>query len=191
MATATMPAPPAPTALLTAEQFAALPDDGRVTELVEGVVIEMPPPSFRHCEVCSNVSWELNSYVRPRGVGRVLTNDTGIVTDRDPDSVRGADVAYFSYERLPRTVRPDPYPEVAPELVFEVRSPSDRTGAVMTKVGEYLDAGVKVVCVFDPERQTVSVHPKDETARVLTVADELTLPEVFPDFRVAVRAFFE
>jgi len=187
MATATMPAP---TALLTAEQFAALPDDGRITELVKGVVIEMPPPSFRHCEVCANVVGELRHYVRSRSLGRVVSNDAGVVTDRDPDSVRGADVAYFSFERLPRTITPDPYPEVAPELVFEVRSPSDRTGALMAKVGEYLDGGVKVVCVVDPQRSIITVHTQDEFARVLTVADELTLPEVFADFRVPVRAFF-
>ena len=82
------------------------------------------------------------------------------------------------------------YPEVAPDLVFEIRSPSDRTRALMAKVVEYLDAGVKVVCIVDPERQTVSVHTQDELARVSTATDELTLPEVFADFRVPVRAFF-
>lgn len=191
MATATLPSPPASPALLTAEQFAALPDDGRITELVKGVVIEMPPPSFQHGKVCSNVGWEVNSYVRPRRLGHVITNDAGVVTERDPDSVRGADVAYFSFERLSKSATPDPYPEVAPELVFEVRSPSDRTGALMTKVGEYLTGGVKVVCVVDPEKRTVSIHTQDEMARVLTADDELTLPEVFPDFRAPVRAFFE
>ena len=187
MATATMPAPPA---LLTAEQFAAMPDDGRRTELVQGVVIEMPPPSFRHGEVCSNVSWVLNSFVRPADIGRVITNDAGVVTERDPDTVRGPDIAYFSYETLARGTRPDPYPEVAPDLAVEVRSPSERTGALMAKVGEYLNAGTKVVCVVDPERNILTVHTQDELARVLTATDELTLPEVFPDFRVAVRAFF-
>lgn len=62
MATATLPTPPA---LLTAEQFAALPDDGRITQLVKGVVIEMPPPSFNHGKTCNNAAWEINSYVRP------------------------------------------------------------------------------------------------------------------------------
>lgn len=188
MATATIPAPPA---LLTAEQFAALPDDGRITELVKGVIVETPPPSFQHGETCANIAGELRQSVKSRQVGRVMSNDAGVVTERAPDSVRGADVAYFSFERLPKSVTPDPYAEVAPELVFEVRSPSDRTGALMAKVVEYLDAGVKVVCVVDPEKQTVSIHTQDEYARVLTAADELTLPEVFPDFRVTVRTFFE
>ena len=35
-------------------------------------------------------------------LGRVVTNDSGIVTQRDPDTVRGADVAYYSYARLPK-----------------------------------------------------------------------------------------
>ena len=191
MATATMPAPPPPTALLTAEQFAAMPDDGRITELVKGVVIEMPPPSALHCYVCLNVGGELRNYVRARDLGRAMSNDMGVVTERDPDTVRGPDVAYFSYETLARDADLHGYPDVAPDLVFEIRSPSDRTRALMAKVVEYLDAGVKVVCIVDPEKQTVNVYTPDEFAHVLTVADELTLPEVFADFRVAVKAFFE
>jgi len=188
MATATMSAP---TALLTAEQFAQLPDDGRRTELVKGVVIEMPPPSFNHGKVCWKAGWIVGNFVVPRDLGHIISNDAGVVTERDPDTVRGPDVAYFSYETLARDARPDPYPEVAPDLAVEVRSPSERTGALMAKVGEYLNGGVKVVCVVDPGRRIVTVHTQDEFARVLTDADELTMTEVFPDFRVPVRAFFE
>ena len=49
---------------------------------------------------------------------------------------------------------------------------------------------MKVVCVVDPERRRVSVHTQDDIGRMLGADDELTLPEVSPDFRVAVSAFF-
>jgi len=91
----------AETVLMTVEEFAALPPTDNFTELVRGVVIEMPPPSFRHGEVCSNVSWVLNSFVRPAGIGRVITNDAGVVTERDPDTVRGPDLVFISNECLP------------------------------------------------------------------------------------------
>ncbi len=39
-------------ALITAEEFAEMPDDGRMTELVEGRIIELPPPKSRHGRIC-------------------------------------------------------------------------------------------------------------------------------------------
>ena len=77
-----------------------------------------------------------------------------------------------------------------PALVVEARSAGERASTLWRKVVGHLNAGVKVVCVVDLERRTVTVSTQDEYARVLTVADELTLPEVFADFRVPVRAFF-
>lgn len=180
-----------PEVLMTAEQFLALPGDGRVLELVRGKVIEMPPPGFRHGFVCMNVGALLWSYVRERNLGRVICNDSGVVTRRDPDSVRGPDVAYFSFATLPADQQPIGYPTAVPDLVFEVRSPSDRIPGITTKAGEYETAGVKVVCVLDPDAGILAVYPHGELPRRYTADEELTLPEVFPDFRAAVRSFLE
>lgn len=76
-------------------------------------------------------------------------------------------------------------------MVFEVRSPSDRMSDLYTKVSEYIKAGVKVVCLIDPDKATVLVYPGEEFPRLLGANDELTLPEVLPDFRIAVRQLFE
>lgn len=187
MTTATT-APPAE-ALLTAEQYADLPDDGRRTELILGKVVEMPQPGFRHGVLCNRIGRIVGNYVEGRKLGRVLNNDSGVVTRRGPDTVRGPDVAFFSFDRVPAAEEPEGYPAVAPELVFEVRSPSNTWAAVTAKVAEYLAAGVKAVCVLDPDTASVGVYTEGELPRRLTSDEELTLPEVFPDFRVPVREF--
>ena len=179
-----------PPKLLTAEEYAALPDDGRITELVKGVIVEMPSPKPAHGYVCSNFSGALRDFVRPRDIGRVVSNDSGVVTERGPDTVRGADVAYYSYERVPRGPLPDGY-WPAPELVVEVRSPSDRTSVVMAKVSEYLAAGVRVVLVAWPEQSTIMAYCEEYFNRSFGVGEDLVLPELFPDFRVPVRTLFE
>lgn len=180
----------APTKLLTAEEFMNLPDDGRSLELVKGVIVEMPPTNFRHGVICNRVGRILGNYVDERGLGRVLNNDSGVVTARGPDTVRGPDVSYFSYARLPREQVPEGYPEVPPDLAVEVRSPSNRMSAMAVKIGEYLAAGVVIVCLVDPEIESVAVFTENEIPRRLSNGDELTLPELFPDFRVPVRRFF-
>ena len=179
-----------PPKLLTAEEYLALPDDGRITELVKGVIVEMPSPTPSHGYVCSNFSGALRDYVRPRELGRVVSNDSGIVTERGPDTTRGADVAYYSYDRVPRGPLPDGY-WPAPELVVEVRSPSDRTSVVMAKVSEYLAAGVRVVLVAWPEQTTIMAYSEEFFNRSFGGGEDLVLPELFPDFRVPVRTLFE
>ncbi len=129
-------AAPASERLMTAEEFLAQPDDGRRTELVRGRIVELPPTNFLHGVICSKLVAILNVFVSERNLGWVLCNDSGVITRRNPDSVRSPDVSFFSYQRIPKESPPEGYPEAAPELVFEVRSPSDRWQAITAKAGE-------------------------------------------------------
>lgn len=90
-----------PAGRLSAEEFAARPDQGCPEELVEGQVVAMTPPSRRHGLTCAEVVYRLRLYLEEHRLGRVMGNDSVIVTRRDPDSVRGADVAYYSYASGP------------------------------------------------------------------------------------------
>ncbi len=84
------------------------------------------------------------------------------------------------------------YLDVKPELVFEVRSPSDRWVEMIRKAAEYLNAGVPVVCLVDAERRTILVCDNgDEPHRILGRTDLLTLPQVLPSFEIKVAHLFE
>jgi Uma2 family endonuclease len=179
------------TTLLTAKEYLLLPDNGHPTELVKGVVIEMSPPTPRHGEVCGNTTYLLRRFLDDQPLGRVVTNDAAIITERGPDTVRGADVAYYSYQRVPRGPLPIGYLDVAPDLVFEVRSPSDRWSAIQKKAIEYLEAGVVLVCILDATAGTAHVYSLDQPPRTIAADGELDLSEVLPGFRVALRRFFE
>ncbi len=177
--------------LLTAEEFRLLPDDDRPSELVRGRVVEMSVPSPCHGYYCGKICRLVGNHVEAKGLGRVMTNDSGVITERGPDTVRGADVAYYSYERLPRGPLPEGYLDIVPELVFEVRSPSDRWRKINAKASEYLEAGVLVVCVLDPKNEKLVIYTDEEHPRHLEVDDELTLPDLLGDFRTTVRSFLE
>lgn len=179
-----------PPKLLTAEEFAVRSDLKPYTELVKGEVIDVPPPSYNHGKICFKVAFALGQHVVPRELGEVVTNDSGVVTERDPDTVRGADVAYFSYQRLPKDATPRVYPDVAPELVFEVMSPDDVFRDLMDKVDEYLAAGVSLVFVIDPGREQAVLYEKGKLGTVFGRADEMTFPGVLPELRIPVGPLF-
>lgn len=182
---------PAIQRLLSAEEYAKRPDRGIPTELVRGRVVEMKVPAPRHGEICANITTLINPHVRGQGMGRIVSNDGGILTERDPDTVRGSDVSYYSYKRVPQGPLPAGYFDVVPELVFEVRSPAERWSRLITKAGEYLEAGVSVVCLLDQVSETVQGYRADELPRTLHADDELHLPDILGELRVPVRRFFE
>jgi Uma2 family endonuclease len=179
--------------LITAEQFALLPDDDTITELVRGKIVRMNPPYPYHGYVCSKISRILGNFVDTADLGRVLTNDSGVITERDPDTVRGADIAFYRFDKIPRGPFPvDAYLTVVPDLIVEVRSPSDRWSNVLEKVTEYLKAGVVAVIVVDPKSLSVQVHrDSDQMPQTLRDNDELTLPDLLPGFSVPVKRLFE
>jgi Uma2 family endonuclease len=120
-----------------------------------------------------------------------MTNDSGVITERDPDTLRGADVAYYSFGRLPKgRLAPGYGPEV-PELVIEVRSAHDRWHKIHEKVVEYQKVGVSLVVVLDPEPCTAHIFSLDDPPRTLESDDELTLPGILDGFAAKVGRFFE
>jgi Uma2 family endonuclease len=176
--------------LMTAEEYALLPDNGCLTELVRGRVVTMNMPFPRHGEICGNAYYLIRTYLETNDIGRVVTNDSGVIVERDPDTVRGADVAFYSYKQIPKGPLPGGYLSVQPELVYEVRSPGDRWREVLKKVTEYLAAGVLRVCVLDQQSETIRVYSPDDPEVELTRDQELVLENILPGFAVRVSRFF-
>jgi Uma2 family endonuclease len=187
MATATEATPKT---LVTAEQFMEMKGEG-LHELVRGEVIEVPPPEFLHGIVCARIVRRLGNYGDETGFGYCASNDSAVRTERDPDTVRGADVQFYSHGRLPLSPNLPRLPEIPPDLAVEVHSPSNRSADTLQKVGEYLAAGVLMVWVVHPGRRTVAIYRPDDPIPVVLSEDDVleNLPEL-PGFRCPVAELF-
>jgi Uma2 family endonuclease len=176
--------------LITAEEFARMPNppDGSQQELVRGAIITMPPPGARHGACCSRINRRLASFVEDNNRGTVFANDTGFITERDPDTVRGPDVSFWSGEKLPDV--PVGYIEVAPDLVVEVVSPGDHYARIQKKVKHYLEKGVRLIWVADPEDCSVTIYRNGEMMKILSENDTLTGEDVLPGFTCRVGDLF-
>jgi len=177
--------------LMTAEQFGQRPDPGYPEELVHGKVVAMSVPDRRHGYVCGRADRIFGNFVDAQDIGRVMCNHSGVITERDPDTVRVADVAYYSYSRLPKGTLPSGYGPEVPVFVVEVLSANDRWRVILGKVSEYLNAGVVVVVVLDPEHQIAHVFSSDDPPKTLGADEELILPGILDGFAVRVGRFFE
>lgn len=175
--------------LVTADELWAMPNNAR-RELVRGKVRTMAPAGFEHGAVIMNVAIPLGAYVKAQRLGVVLGAETGFVLKRNPDIVRGADVAFVDASRIPASGLPIKFWEGAPDLAVEVVSPGDTVEDVEEKVDDYLTAGTRLVWVVNPKRKTVTVHKPAANPLVLRPQDTLEGADVVPGFRCNVADVF-
>ena len=176
---------------MTAEELYELPDDGMRHELVEGELRAMPPAGFEHGSVAADLLIRVGSFVYAQKLGVVLAAETGFVLRRGPDTVRAPDVAFVRADRVPPREERRTFAELAPDLVAEVTSPYDRVGEVNGKVAQWIDAGVRLVWVVDPETRVVVAHQPGGVAHLLREGDILDGNDVLPGFRLPLSELFD
>jgi Uma2 family endonuclease len=175
---------------VTDEELLQAPRDGQKYERVDGEM-RVSPAGGRHDAVIMELAGRLWAFVTERKLGQVFGSSVGFRwpgrnPDR-PDNVRSPDVSFVAAGRFADGRPPVGFIAFAPDLAVEVLSPSDRRGDVLEKVGEYLDAGTRLVWVIDPEKRTAAVHRSLTEVRVISETDSLDGEDVVPGFACPLR----
>ena len=173
---------------MTAEELINLPRGRHRHELVKGELLTMSPSGYEHGLVVVNLTAPLATYVKTHNLGRVAGAETGFQLESDPDTVLAPDISFVRQGRLDG--RPRGYPEIVPDLVVEVISPSERKSKVNKKTEQWLAFGVRSVWLVRPEGRTVEILSKDRPSRILKEADIL-VDDVVPGFEIPVHVIFE
>jgi Uma2 family endonuclease len=173
----------------TAEELLAFPPYLNF-ELIKGRLREyMAPASSEHGYFTYDLAFEIGSFVRENRLGYCFASEMGFLLQRDPDTVLAPDFAFVSYERLPKPPARGFVP-VAPDMVIETRSPSDRGPAVEEKMREWLSADVRLAIDLVPSRQRLTVYrPGVEPVR-LGANDTLEGYDVLPGFTLPLSRLF-
>jgi Uma2 family endonuclease len=130
-------------------------------------------------------------HVKSRKLGRVFAAETGFILDRNPDTVRGADNAFVSAERLEELGElPKGFCPIVADLTAETISPHDLYTETHEKALEWLAGGTRAVVVIDPPKQRVTVYRSKSNIVVLERDDTLELEDVVSGFRLRVASIF-
>jgi Uma2 family endonuclease len=184
-------APWAEPVLHTVEDLQRLVGDNWRYELVQGTLVRMPPTNLEHSDICGTLYIALRAHVDALDLGRVIMPETGfILSDSgEPDTVLAPDLAFVRAGRLP-----DPgsdtarrFPRLAPDLVVEVASPSQRRPEMAAKATLWLSAGASAVWVVWPDVREVDVWlGRREAPTTLGSDGTLDGGDVLPGFALPV-----
>lgn len=175
--------------LVTAADLLQMPQDDARGELIRGELCEMPPPGSLHAEVVARVIALLYAFVNAQQLGRVF-GDGGVIIDRDPDTVRAPDAAFFTSERLPLSAAVSGYFSVVPNLIIEVESPHDGRWALHDKALMWLSHGAEIVWVIRPEERCVDIYLPDRSRDRVTEPTQLEGLDVLPGFSCSLEEIF-
>ena len=175
--------------LVTAEDLLRMPrGEGVRYELIRGVLIAKMPTGDPHGDAVTSTTITIGNYVRANRYGSLRSGEPGYRLERDPDTVRAPDVAWFAPGRLPEGLQG--YPELAPDLAIEVKSPSNSNPEMAAKAMMWLSYGSQQVWVEDPERITITVFRPNMAPVTLGEDDVLDGGDLFPGFSAPVWSLF-
>lgn len=177
------------TRLTSIDEFEAMSQEGP-WELIDGELVEVAPASDEPSSIGVAIASFLFQHVRTARLGRVYGADGGFVLFPDRATVLAPDAAFVRAERAPQGEARKRFPHLAPDLVVEVLSPSDRASEVVAKLELYQEAGVPLIWLVDPEKRTVTVIASGRPVAVLKPEDTLDGGDILPGFTVPVAEIF-
>jgi Uma2 family endonuclease len=174
----------------TYSHYAALPDEGKRYEIIDGVLYLMPPsPNESHQGVVAWLVMYLMIHIKVAGRGNVYPAPFDV--ELTFNTVVQPDIVVVLNESLQKII--PSHVVGAPDLVVEVLSPGTARHDRVKKYNAYARARVREYWIVDPRKETVEVMSLEgETYHAIGVfSGEQKIPSlVIPDFPVQVKQFF-
>jgi Uma2 family endonuclease len=172
-----------------------VPPHLRGFELVDGKLVDVTPVSFAHACLAAEIAAQLRNHAVEHHIPGYVGVEGGFVLrlPRDPERVRGPDVAWVSEANL-RQHGGAPargFLRLVPDLVVEVDSPDRQPRVEQERIQNYLDVGVPLLWVVHTVSRSVTVYRPDGASRELYESDVLDGAEVLPGLRLALGKLFE
>lgn len=174
----------------TAYDLEQMGSESKHYELFDGVLMEREPMGARYGEIQIEISRPLSAHVKRERLGRVYPSDAHFVITEDPERVVVPDLSFVRADRLPAINRRDGFLHLAPDLVVEVLSPTDRPGKVQERIELFRQVGVPLIWLVQPRRRAVTVYALGQEPRMVREGDVLDGEHVVPGFRLPVADIF-
>lgn len=177
---------------LTDEQFYQLCQNNRELQFersAKGELIIMPPVGGESGNREADLIIDLGIWNRQTDLGYTFSSSTIFKLPNGAD--RSPDAAWVQRERW-QALTPEQrrkFPPIAPDFVIELRSATDNLEMLRQKMQEYLDAGVKLAWLINPQQQQVEIYRQGQNVELRNLPTQLSGEDVLPRFTLNLSCY--
>jgi Uma2 family endonuclease len=155
----------------------------------KGVLIFMSPVGGDSGNREMELGTDLSIWNRQTKLGKVFSSSTVFRLPGGGD--RSPDAAWVELSRW-QTLAPEQrqkFPPIAPDFVIELRSRTDSLPMLHEKMQEYMDSGVKLGWLFNPQDQQVEIYRQGQAKVIFSLPTQLSGEDILPGFSLEVEQF--
>ncbi|HEY9851837.1 MAG TPA: Uma2 family endonuclease [Leptolyngbyaceae cyanobacterium] len=177
---------------LSDEQFYQLCQnnhDLQFERTAQGELIIMPPVGGESGNREADLIIDLGIWNRQTQLGYTFSSSTIFKLPNGAD--RSPDAAWIRRERW-ESLTPEQrrkFPPIAPDFAIELRSATDDLEMLRHKIQEYMEAGVQLAWLINPQQQQVEIFRQGQDVEVRNLPTELSGENVLPGFSLNLSLY--
>jgi Uma2 family endonuclease len=155
-----------------------------------GQIIMMTPAGARGANLEGHLFSVLDAWVQATGNGFAVNSNAGF---RLPDtSLRLPDAGWISTQKWNALSEQEQegFPQLCPDFVIELRSPSDRAPAVEKKMAKWMRNGAQLAWLIDRKRKLVIIYRPNRAPEILHQPEVLEGEGPVAGFRLKMERFW-
>jgi Uma2 family endonuclease len=172
------------------EEFVRLNPDLVVEQNSNGEIVIMSPTGGESSERNAELIFQLRGWAKHFGGA---TFDSSVIFCLPDGSKRSPDASWISAERWMSLSQEDrrKFPPMVPDLVIELRSQSDRLNQLQAKMQSYVDNGVRLGWLIDPQASQVHVYQPGRAIETLEAPETISNIQILPEFLLDLKPIWK
>jgi len=177
---------------LSDDQFYQLCQDNENWQLertAQGELIIMPPVGGISGKREADLNAELWLWNRQTQLGQVFSSST--IFRLPNGAARSPDVAWVKRDRWESLTieEQEKFPPLCPDFVIELRSRTDSLSQLQEKMQEYLNSGLQLGWLINPQAQQVEIYRPNQAIEIVQLPTILSGEQVLPGFILDISFF--
>lgn len=165
--------------------------DARLETNSEGQLIFMSPTGGETGDRNLELAFHIKLWNKQTRLGKVFDSSTGFKLSNG--AIRSPDVSWIPLNKWNALSRQQKrkYLPLDPDFVLELMSPTDVLEQLQNKMREYMDCGVKLGWLINPDERQVEIYRQDQEKEVLNNPQTLSGENVMPELIVPLEEIFD
>ena len=172
-------------------QFCADNRELRIELTSKKELIIMPPANPTSSQENSSLNAQLYFWTKQDGSGLCFDSSAGFTFPNG--AMRSPDASWIARERWESLDAAERYrfSHIVPDFVVELRSPTDRLVTLQAKMAEYIENGVRLGWLIDPQRRRVYIYRPGQPVAMLQNPETISGESVLPGFTLNLRDIWQ